>query len=98
VDLAYSILSLLVLSSKHCGFMNSNFWGHELVENNIIICLVHWCLIWFECFTSHMVLLIILFVGSKCIELAINLMQLLVHKLKVDNMSEEKLQGMTSMV
>ncbi|RLN07403.1 hypothetical protein C2845_PM11G22910 [Panicum miliaceum] len=34
--------------------------------------------------------------GSKCIELAINLMQLLVHKLKVDNMSEEKLQGMTS--
>jgi len=36
--------------------------------------------------------------GSKCIELAINLMQLLVHKLKVDNMSVEKLQGMTSMV
>ncbi|KAJ1281462.1 hypothetical protein BS78_04G307700 [Paspalum vaginatum] len=36
--------------------------------------------------------------GSKCIELAINLMQLLVHKLKVDNMTVEKLQGMTSMV
>ncbi|OEL12975.1 hypothetical protein BAE44_0026006, partial [Dichanthelium oligosanthes] len=36
--------------------------------------------------------------GSKCIELAINLVQLLVHKLKVDNMSVEKLQGMTSMV
>ncbi|KAF8689922.1 hypothetical protein HU200_041557 [Digitaria exilis] len=36
--------------------------------------------------------------GSKCIELAINLMRLLVHKLKVDNMSVDKLQGMTSMV
>ncbi|KAF8730097.1 hypothetical protein HU200_017064 [Digitaria exilis] len=36
--------------------------------------------------------------GSKCIELAINLMRLLVHKLKVDSMSVEKLQGMTSMV
>ncbi|XP_066332736.1 uncharacterized protein [Miscanthus floridulus] len=36
--------------------------------------------------------------GSKCVELAINLMQLLVHKLKVDTMSVEKLQGMTSMV
>ncbi|TKW42067.1 hypothetical protein SEVIR_1G359800v4 [Setaria viridis] len=36
--------------------------------------------------------------GSKCIELAINLMRLLVHKLKVDNMSVEKLQGMASMV
>lgn len=36
--------------------------------------------------------------GSKCIELAINLMKLLVHKLKVDTMSVEKLQGMTSMV
>ena len=77
--------------------MNSNFWGHELVKNisNLFGSLV---LIWFECFISHMVLLVILFVGSKCIELAINLMQLLVHKLKVDNMSVEKLQGMTSMV
>ncbi|CAD6249093.1 unnamed protein product [Miscanthus lutarioriparius] len=36
--------------------------------------------------------------GSKCVELAINLMQLLVHKLKVDTMRVEKLQGMTSMV
>jgi hypothetical protein len=36
--------------------------------------------------------------GSKCVELAINLMQLLVHKLKVDTMSVEKLQGITSMV
>jgi hypothetical protein len=36
--------------------------------------------------------------GSKCVEFAINLMQLLVHKLKVDTMSVEKLQGMTSMV
>jgi len=45
-----------------------------------------------------MVFLIILFVGSKCVELAINLMQLLVHKLKVDTMRVEKLQGMTSMV
>ncbi|AQK75850.1 neurochondrin family protein [Zea mays] len=36
--------------------------------------------------------------GSKCVELAINLLQLLVHKLKVDTMSSEKLQGMTRMV
>ncbi|CAN6239156.1 unnamed protein product [Urochloa humidicola] len=36
--------------------------------------------------------------GSKCIELAINLMRLLVHKLKFDNMSVENMQGMTSMV
>ncbi|XP_062220605.1 uncharacterized protein LOC133920008 [Phragmites australis] len=36
--------------------------------------------------------------GSKCIELAINLMKLLVHKLSVDNMSVEKLQGMIGMV
>lgn len=36
--------------------------------------------------------------GSKCVELAINLLQLLVHKLKVDTMSAEKLQGMTRMV
>lgn len=45
-----------------------------------------------------MILLITLFVGSKCVELAINLLQLLVHKLKVDTMSAEKLQGMTKMV
>ncbi|KAL6635290.1 hypothetical protein ACP70R_027961 [Stipagrostis hirtigluma subsp. patula] len=36
--------------------------------------------------------------GSKCIELAINLLRLLVDKLRVENMSVEKLQGMTSMV
>lgn len=36
--------------------------------------------------------------GSRCLELATHLMQLLVHKLRVDNMSVEKLQGMTSMV
>ncbi|KAL6911645.1 hypothetical protein ACP4OV_000450 [Aristida adscensionis] len=35
---------------------------------------------------------------SKCIELAINLMRLLVGKLRVENMSVEKLQDMTSMV
>lgn len=45
-----------------------------------------------------MILLITLFVDSKCVELAINLLQLLVHKLKVDTMSAEKLQGMTKMV
>jgi hypothetical protein len=45
-----------------------------------------------------MVFLTIFLVGSKCIELAVNLMRLLVHKLKVDNMSVEKLQGMASMV
>ena len=45
-----------------------------------------------------MILLITLFVDSKCVELAINLLQLLVHKLKVDTMSPEKLQGMTRMV
>ncbi|GJN22490.1 hypothetical protein PR202_gb10055 [Eleusine coracana subsp. coracana] len=36
--------------------------------------------------------------GSKSIELAINLFQLLVHKLRVDNMNVEQLQGMTTMV
>uniref|UniRef100_A0A0D9VM78 Neurochondrin n=1 Tax=Leersia perrieri TaxID=77586 RepID=A0A0D9VM78_9ORYZ len=36
--------------------------------------------------------------GSRCLELAIHLMQLLVHKLRVDDMTVEKLQGMTSMV
>uniref|UniRef100_A0A0E0GE54 Neurochondrin n=1 Tax=Oryza nivara TaxID=4536 RepID=A0A0E0GE54_ORYNI len=36
--------------------------------------------------------------GSRCLELAIHLMQLLVHKIRIDNMTVEKLQGMTSMV
>ncbi|KAG8072777.1 hypothetical protein GUJ93_ZPchr0006g41107 [Zizania palustris] len=36
--------------------------------------------------------------GSRCLELATHLMQLLVNKLRVDSMTVEKLQGMTSMV
>ncbi|XP_071677326.1 uncharacterized protein [Lolium perenne] len=36
--------------------------------------------------------------GSRCLELATHLMQLLVHKLRADNMSVERLQGMASMV
>ncbi|KAG8084952.1 hypothetical protein GUJ93_ZPchr0010g10367 [Zizania palustris] len=36
--------------------------------------------------------------GSRCLELATHLMQLLVNKLRVDGMTVEKLQGMTSMV
>jgi hypothetical protein len=47
---------------------------------------------------SLYIFLLIFFIGSKSIELAINLIQLLVHKLRVDNMSVEQLQGMTSMV
>ncbi|KAG8096374.1 hypothetical protein GUJ93_ZPchr0013g35831 [Zizania palustris] len=35
--------------------------------------------------------------GSRCLELATHLMQLLVNKLRVDSMTVEKLQGMTSM-
>ncbi|KAG8089441.1 hypothetical protein GUJ93_ZPchr0011g28341 [Zizania palustris] len=35
--------------------------------------------------------------GSRCLELATHLMQLLVNKLRVDSMTMEKLQGMTSM-
>ncbi|XP_040376742.1 uncharacterized protein LOC102708695 [Oryza brachyantha] len=36
--------------------------------------------------------------GSRCSELAIHLMQLLVHKLRLDNLSVEKLQAMAGMV
>ncbi|XP_037448776.1 uncharacterized protein LOC119318334 [Triticum dicoccoides] len=36
--------------------------------------------------------------GSRCLELSTHLLQLLVHKLRADNMSVEKLQGMASMV
>ncbi|KAF7091732.1 hypothetical protein CFC21_094292 [Triticum aestivum] len=36
--------------------------------------------------------------GSRCLELSTHLLQLLVHKLRADNMSVENLQGMASMV